>query len=435
VAVALPAARPYRHGLPRAQSRAGQGGIVDNIERVPGFVELNLMPSTDIQAPLNSLRGLGRHPMMATITPDEEARLNYQMTLSRILREQVQVGNRRIYDNRVEPQFVREHGRKPKDRHEVRKAMLRDPAYQMWASMRRQLQEQGSQWKLPMIERQIHELAAKARIKNPKYGTLRLDPSLKLPRYQTAFDMHWMAGGYAAERVKGDVSPGAMYDLGGLYMGTGGKMGPYNDGPGWSVVNWLKTKYPKFTPTAVLDEGCTVGHSTMAYVEAWPKAKVDGIDFSAPILRYAHARAEYMGKSVHYSQQLAEATDFPDNSFDLVVSSMFLHETCHSAVYKIVKEAHRVLRPGGIMIHVEQPQFHFLPTPWAQFENDWDTHNNNEPFWGPMHDMDLMDVALKGGFHKKDVIQENAPFVMPLANGKKLVAEKGTWLFYAAWKR
>ncbi|MSO64362.1 MAG: class I SAM-dependent methyltransferase [Alphaproteobacteria bacterium] len=404
-------------------------------DRVPGFVELQLMPSTDVQAPLNSLKGLGRHEMMAKITAEEEARLNYQMTLSRILRETVQPGNRQIYDARVEPKFVKEHGRKPKDRHEVRKAMLADPAYQWWASMRRQLQEQGGQWKQPIIERQLHDLVAKAKIKAPKYSTLRLDPKLELPRYQTTFDMHWMAGGYHSERICDDVYAGAMYDLGGLYMGTGGKMGPYNDGPGWSVVNWLKSKYPKFTPKKVVDEGCTVGHSTMAYVDAWPKAEVHGIDFAAPILRYAHARAEFMKKPVHFSQQLAEKTNFSDNSVDLVVSSMFLHETSHKAVYKIVAEAHRMLKPGGLMVHVEQPQFRFLPTPWAQFENDWDTHNNNEPFWGPMHDMDLEDVARTAGFTKKDVIQESAPFVMPLADGTKHVAAKGTWFFFAAWKR
>jgi hypothetical protein len=66
---------------------------------------------------------------------------------------------------------------------------------------------------------------------------------------------------------------------------------------------------------------------------------------------------------------------------------------------------------------------------------DWDTHNNNEPFWGPMHDMDLEDVAVKGGFRKQDVLQTTAPFVIPLDDGRAMPAEKGEWFFFTARKR
>ena len=159
-----------------------------------------------------------------------------------------------------------------------------------------------------------------------------------------------------------------------------------------------------------------------------------GIDFAANLLRYGHARAEDLGAAVHYSQQRAEETDFDEGSFDLVVSSMFLHETSYIAVYKIGDENRRLLAPGGLMLHVEQPTFDMLPTPYAQFENDWDTHNNNEPFWGTMHDMDLEDVALKAGFKRQDIFREMAPFVMPQADGRMLVADKGAGFFFGAWR-
>ena len=41
------------------------------------------------------------------------------------------------------------------------------------------------------------------------------------------------------------------------------------------------------------------------------------------------------------------------------------------------------------MLHVEQPPFKMIDDPFDQLMKDWDTHNNNEPFWGPMHYMDL----------------------------------------------
>jgi len=86
------------------------------------------------------------------------------------------------------------------------------------------------------------------------------------------------------------------------------------------------------------------------------------------------------------------------------------------------------------MLHVEQPPFAMMDSAWRQFEMDWDTHNNNEPFWGPMHDMDLEDVGIKGGFAKDKIEQVFAPFVVPQPDGSMHVPDKGEWFFYAAWK-
>ena len=392
------------------------------------------MASTDIPAFKFDISGLGRHAAMAELSHEDTSRLNYSMAFMRHLREQVEPKNKTVFDSRVEPSFVKKNGRKPKDRHEVRKAMLEDNAYQWWACLRRHQQELGSSNKWPIIERQADTLIAKAKVKNPKYGSLKLNPSLQTPRYQAGFDMHWMAGGYHGEGSPDDVLPGAMYDLGGLYMGSGGKFGKWNDGPGYSVIHWLKTQYPDFKPKKILDEGCTVGQSTGPYCFGWPGVEVHGIDYAAPILRYAHARAQALKLPIHFKQALAEDTGYADNSFDVVVSSMFLHETSHKAVHAIVKEAHRILKPGGIMIHVEQPPFATMKSVWQQFVMDWDTHNNNEPFWGPMHDMDLEDVADKGGFRKQDVLQTMAPFVIPLDDGRAVPAEKGEWFFFTARK-
>ena len=394
------------------------------------------MASTEISTQKYSIKGLGKHDVMADLSNDEESLLNYQMTLSKHLREKIQSKNSEIYYKRVEPKFEKSKKRKPKTRHEIRNAMLKDSAYQWWACLRRHLQEQGSSFKFQMIERQSDDLsnAAKEYALKAKLGTLELNKDVVSPIYHTAMDMHWMPGSYYSEMTENDVFPGAMYDLGGLYIGTGGKMGPYNDGPGWAAVNWIKRNYPNFTPSNILDEGCTVGHSTLAYVKAWPNSEVVGIDFAAPVLRYAHARAESMGQKVHYKQMLAEKTEFDSESFDLVLSSMFLHETSNKAVNELVKEAYRILKPGGLMLHVEQPPFETMKTLFEQFEMDWDTHNNNEPFWGPMHDMDLKLVAEKAGFDEEKIIYENCPFVIPLDDGSLKLSETGSWFLFGAWK-
>src|SRR3546814_10759893 len=66
--------------------------------------------------------------------------------------------------------------------------------------------------------------------------------------------------------------------------------------------------------------------STLPYVDAYPEAEVHAIDLSAPSLRFAHARAESLGKAVHFRQANAEHAPYGDGSFDLVVSHILLHE-------------------------------------------------------------------------------------------------------------
>ena len=67
-----------------------------------------------------------------------------------------------------------------------------------------------------------------------------------------------------------------------------------------------------------------------------------------------------------FSQQNAERTSFDDESMDLVVSHIMLHETSHKAFNNILKESLRLLRPGGIMMHMEQPED-------SQFEDRFDS--------------------------------------------------------------
>tara|TARA_Y100001970_G_C14032074_1_gene749175 strand:- start:238 stop:1038 length:801 start_codon:yes stop_codon:yes gene_type:complete len=265
-------------------------------------------------------------------------------------------------------------------------------------------------------------------------GTLNLNPDLKVPKYQS-FDMHWMPGSYYTEKFeKGDISAGALYDSGGIFLMTNGSLGPFNDGAAYSLINYLKSYLPKFKPNNILDLGCTVGHNTQPFKEFWPDAKVTGIDIGAPVLRYAHARSTKMGYSIDYSQQNAEKTDFRNSYFDLVVSTMFLHETSKKAINNIFKESYRVLRPGGLMIHVEQPPFRYFDDPYEQFIRDWDTHNNNEPFWGPMHDLDLHKMACNSGFKHKDIFEKMIPLVKPKLDDKFSLGI-GEWFIFAGWKK
>ena len=130
----------------------------------------------------------------------------------------------------------------------------------------------------------------------------------------------------------------------------------------------------------ILDMGCGVGHSTLPFCEAYPRAVVQAIDVSAPLLRYGHARAEALGKALHFSQQNAECTDFPAGFFDLIIGVAMLHETSNKAARNILAECFRLLAPGGLCLQYEGQPWNRMST-FDAAVHDWDTHFNAEPFY------------------------------------------------------
>jgi ubiquinone/menaquinone biosynthesis C-methylase UbiE len=372
-----------------------------------------------------------QHGMLPRASHDELARQNFVQSFKIHLATRVSPGNERVYERRAKARFEREHRRAPRDRHEVRGLMTAEPYYRMWSALQRTSQEMMWDSVATSVERQLDELVARGRGAGGAGGTLTLDPEIALPAYHAAVDIHCQPGGYHAELTADDVAAGAIYDRA-VYIYAMGRMGPFNDDMGRSVANWLHHEYPEFKPEKILDLGCSVGHSTIPYVEAYPEAEVHGIDVAAPMLRYAHARAEALGKRIHFSQQNAERTRFADRSFDLIVSHILLHETSAQAIRRVIAECRRLLRPGGMMIHAEVPQFEGLP-PYAAFMLDWDTYNNNEPFWGRYHDLDLARLATEAGFEPDTVKQIMVPSAFEQARARTGLLQGGDFGGAGAW--
>jgi ubiquinone/menaquinone biosynthesis C-methylase UbiE len=187
-------------------------------------------------------------------------------------------------------------------------------------------------------------------------------------------------------------------------------------------VAFLREQHPERSPRRILDMGCAIGNSTLQWARAFPKAEVHAIDVGAPVLRYAHSRAQSLGVPVHFSQQNAERTDFEAGSFDLVVSHIMLHETSKSALQNILKECLRLLAPGGLMLHLEIPRG---KTVMEKFMHNWESYNNNETFCRYMTEIDLAACAVKAGFapHKARV----AEFVPRMAVSQMNYTEHFFW--------
>ncbi len=383
------------------------------------------------------------HGMMPRADHDEVAREQFVASFKMHMEDNVYPRDVEVYANRVEPEFVRENNRPPKTRQEVRRLMGRDPFYQMWSSIARNLQEMLWYNVGECVERQLPSLIEKSKRAKKPIGSLTLDSGVKIPRYNAAIDIHCMPGGYHTEVTdKDDVFAGAIYDRGAYYyvLGLLGERGNrivdepgafFLEGPGRNIVSYVQKEYPDLEVRRILDMGCTIGGSTRPYTVAFPDAEIQAIDVAAPVLRYGHARAEALGYKVHFSQQNAEATNFPDGYFDLVVSHGLAHETSAKAIRGILKECHRLLSPGGVTMHSD-PQFSRGLTPHDSFMHDWDTHNNAEPFWGTLHDTPVTDLMTEAGFTAKNVreiwaqFDEKAGMVFEPANDDSSVLFRST---------
>jgi SAM-dependent methyltransferase len=335
------------------------------------------------------------HAHLPMGTADERARQDFVQSFKLHLAQDIVPDIQRVYEKSAEPEFVRRHGRLPRDGAEVQSVMENDHVYRTWESLYRTAQEMIWTSVIEPIARERDAMIEKARISKP-LGSLKLNPDLAVPRYISAVDIHCMPGGYHSEDIEGDVAQGALYDRGVHIYGMGG-LGPKTDMMGRLVSAYLRDSFPDLKPKRILDLGCTVGHSLLPYAEMFPGAELYGIDVGAPVLRYAHARAESMGIAAHFEQMNAEELDYPDDYFDLVVSHILLHETSNKAVRRVLKESRRVVRPGGIVAHIDMDGPDSM-TPFNSFMMMFDGFKNNEPFWSTFRKMDPKALLTEAGF-------------------------------------
>lgn len=99
--------------------------------------------------------------------------------------------------------------------------------------------------------------------------------------------------------------------------------------------------------TKILDLCCGSGQATRFLVEY--SHDVTGLDASPLSL----GRAERNVPQAKYVEGLAQEMPLPDAQFDLVHTSVALHEMTPMVLREIIKEVYRVLKPGGIFTFVD----------------------------------------------------------------------------------
>lgn len=100
----------------------------------------------------------------------------------------------------------------------------------------------------------------------------------------------------------------------------------------------------------VLDIATGTGTVALALAEeANAECRIMGIDITQSMLDAARKNVDAtgLGDVFDFQQASAEELPFADNSYDVVTSSLALH---HTNVPAVLKECHRVLRPGGRVV-------------------------------------------------------------------------------------
>ncbi|MDD5207217.1 MAG: class I SAM-dependent methyltransferase [Desulfobacterales bacterium] len=97
----------------------------------------------------------------------------------------------------------------------------------------------------------------------------------------------------------------------------------------------------------ILDLGTGPGYLPIEIAKISGFITVVGIDLSARLIEAAKRNALRAGleKRIHFQTGNASSLEFPDGSFDMVISTGMLHMLRNPV--KVIEEIHRVLKPGG----------------------------------------------------------------------------------------
>ena len=122
-----------------------------------------------------------------------------------------------------------------------------------------------------------------------------------------------------------------------------------------AVIRKKTVKLARINPgDRVLDVGCGTGDLTIeAKKITGPDSEVIGTDASVEMIEVAQRKAGRSGMDIQFQVEAIENISFPNNSFDVVISSLMMHHLPDELKVKGLAEVFRVLKPGGRILIVD----------------------------------------------------------------------------------
>ncbi|WP_112265838.1 class I SAM-dependent methyltransferase [Lentzea terrae] len=100
----------------------------------------------------------------------------------------------------------------------------------------------------------------------------------------------------------------------------------------------------------VLDVGCGTGNLLRATGKRHRNVELTGVDPDLKMLARAERKMRRAGLAARLDRGYAQELKFPDDSFDVVFSSLMLHHLDTPSKDEMLAEVRRVLRPDGVLV-------------------------------------------------------------------------------------
>ena len=117
---------------------------------------------------------------------------------------------------------------------------------------------------------------------------------------------------------------------------------------------WIRKQY-SFGGGTLLEVGCGSGPLTIRAALTWPDCKAVGIDYWGAVWNYSkelcekNAASEGVGERCTFMRGDANKLDFPDETFDAVISNYVYHNITNAPdKHALLRESLRVLKKGGV---------------------------------------------------------------------------------------
>lgn len=117
-----------------------------------------------------------------------------------------------------------------------------------------------------------------------------------------------------------------------------------------AITEAIRRRFQDAETLRILDAGCGTGVNLPHLRRSLPRATIVGIDLASRMLRHAREKTRTLAGPVHLCRASCFELPCADASYDVLISTRFIHQFPHPLKRAAYREFRRVVRPGGLII-------------------------------------------------------------------------------------